>query len=150
MAIDVQTEVLIRRPRTEVAAFMFDPTHDAIWTTGVVECRPLTEGRLRAGSRVERVTKFLGRQFGYTYEVVDADEDGFVEMKVEQPFPMRIRYELVDASGGTIARIRARGDATGFFRVAAPFMSRMVRRNITNDLETLKEYLEARAGGDPP
>jgi hypothetical protein len=145
MAIDVQTEVLIRRPRAEVAEFMFDPKNDAMWTTGVVECRPLTEGRLRAGSKVERVTKFLGRQFGYTYEVVDADADGFVEMKVEQPFPMQIRYELRDAPEGTLARIRAQGDATGFFRLAAPFMSRMVRRNITNDLETMKEYLEAKA-----
>ena len=145
MAIDVQTEVLIRRPRGEVAEFMFDPKNDAIWTTGVVECRPLTDGRLRAGSKVERVTKFLGRQFGYTYEVVDAAADDFVEMKVEQPFPMQIRYELVVAPEGTLARIRAQGDATGFFRLAAPFMSRMVRRNITNDLETLKEYLEAKA-----
>ena len=146
MAIDIQTEVVIQRPRDEVAAFMFDPKNDAIWTTGVVECRPLQDGPLRAGARVERVTKFLGRQFGYTYEVVDADERGFVEMKVEQPFPMRIRYELADVPEGTRASIRAQGDATGFFRMAAPFMARMVRRNITNDLETLKEYLEAKAG----
>ncbi len=143
MAIDVQVEVLIRRARADVAAFMFDPTNDAIWTTGVVECRPRQDGRLRTGARVERVTKFLGRQFAYEYEVVDADELGFVEMKVEQPFPMRVRYELANVPDGTRARIRAQGDATGFFRMAAPFMTRMVRRNITNDLETLKEWLEA-------
>jgi hypothetical protein len=51
----------------------------------------------------------------------------------------------VDADGGTIARIRARGDATGFFRVAAPFMARMVRRNIGKDLELLKQHLEQRS-----
>lgn len=145
MGIDIQTQVTIQRPPAEVAGFMFDPRNDAIWTTGVIECRPLTEGPLRAGSRVERVTKFLGRQFGYTYEVVDADGERFVEMRVEQPFPMQIRYELEDAPGGTLARIRARGDATGFFRMAAPFLGRMVRRNITNDLETMKEYLEGQA-----
>jgi hypothetical protein len=145
MAIDVQVEVIVRRARAEVAEFMFDPKNDAIWTTGVVECRPRQEGRLRRGARVERVTKFLGRQFAYEYEVVDADELGFVEMKVDQPFPMRVRYELEEVPEGTRARIRASGDATGFFRMAAPFMSRMVRRNITNDLETLKEFLEGRA-----
>jgi carbon monoxide dehydrogenase subunit G len=146
MAIDVQSEVLIQRPRAQVAAFMFDPRNDAIWTTGVIECRPLTEGRLRAGSRVERLTKFLGRQFGYTYEVTAADGDRSVDMRVAQPFPMQIRYELEDAGEGTRARIRASGEAGGFFRVAAPLLSRMVRRNISNDLETLKEYLEAEAG----
>jgi hypothetical protein len=145
MSVDVKPEVLIQRPRAEVAAFMFDPKNDALWTTGVVECTPLTPGRLRTGSKVERVTKFLGRRFGYTYEVTAAEGDTFVEMKVDEPFPMHIRYELQDAAGGTQVSIRARGDATGFFRLAAPFMSRMVKRNITNDLETLKEYLEAQA-----
>lgn len=145
MGIDVQPQVLIRRPRAEVAAFMFDPRNDAIWTTGVVECRPLTEGPLRAGSRVERVVKFLGRRFGYEYEVVAADGERFVEMRVEQPFPMHVRYELEDAPGGTLARIRAQGDATGFFRVATPLMRRMVERNITKDLELLKRSVEERA-----
>lgn len=143
MSIDIRTQVLIRRPRAQVAGFMFDPRNDAIWTKGVIECRPLTDGPLRQGSRVERIVKFLGRRFGYQYEVVAADGERFVEMHVTQPFPMHIRYELDDAPEGTVAGIRAQGDATGFFRVAAPLMSRMVRRNITNDLELLKEHLEA-------
>jgi hypothetical protein len=143
--VDVHCEVLVQRPRADVAAFMFDPKNDALWTTGVVECRPLTDGPLRAGSRVERVTKFLGRTFGYQYEVVSADAESFVEMRVDEPFPMRIRYELEDRPRGTLARIRAQGDASGFFRLASPLLGRMVRRNITNDLETLKEYLEAQA-----
>ena len=142
MPIDVSTQVLIRRPRDKVAAFMFDPTKDALWTQGVVECRPLTEGPLRKGSRVERVSKFLGRQFGYQYEVTDADADSFVEMKVDRPFPMNIRYELEDAPTGTVARIRAQGEAGGFFRMAGPLLARMVRRNITQDLDAMRKYLE--------
>jgi hypothetical protein len=146
MAIDVTTEVVVARPRAEVAAFMFDPANDAIWTTGVIECKPLQEGRLVPGAKVERKVKFMGRRFSYLYEVLDADADGFVEMQVNQPFPMRIRYELEDAAGGTVARIRARGDTTGFFKMAAPFVARMAKRSMTNDLETLKEYLEGSSG----
>ena len=52
---------------------MFDPANDAAWTSGVVTSRPLTEGRLRPGSRVERTTRFLGREFSYVYYVVDTD-----------------------------------------------------------------------------
>jgi hypothetical protein len=144
MAIDIQTEVLIRKPRAEVAAFMFEPRNDKVWTTGVVECRPLTDGPLRAGSRVERISKFLGRQFGYVYEVIASEPERSVDMTVEKPFPMQIRYELEDPPDGTLARIRARGDATGFFRLASPLMAPMVRRNITRDLELLKAHLEAR------
>lgn len=147
MAVDISTELIIARPRAVVAAFMFDPANEAIWTTGVIESKPFQEGRFRRGARVERVSKFLGRRLGYVYEIDDADEDSFVSIRVKEPFPMNIRYELADAVGGaTHARIRASGDPGGFFgRVAAPLMSRMVKRNITKDLQTLKEYLEARS-----
>ena len=144
MSIDVKPEVIIAKPRGEVAAFMFDPANDAIWTGGVVESKPLQPGRLKTGAQVERISKFMGRTFPYRYEVIDAAGDEHVVMKVEQPFPMQIRYQLDEVPGGTRASIRAQGDATGFFKMAGPLMAIMVRRNITNDLETMKAYLEGR------
>jgi hypothetical protein len=75
MSVDVAPEITICRPRPAVAAYMFNPHNDANWTTGVVESRPLQSGRLEKGSRVGRISKFLGRRFGYTYEVVEADQD---------------------------------------------------------------------------
>jgi hypothetical protein len=60
MSIDVERQVLVKRARAEVAAYMFDPRNDAAWTTGVVASRPLTEGRLRPGSRVERTANSSG------------------------------------------------------------------------------------------
>lgn len=142
MSVDVSPEVIIFKPRAQVAAFMFDPTRDAQWTGGVVEVRPLTEGLLRTGSRVERVSRFLGKTFPYLVEVTDAAAESFVQMKVEKPFPMDIRYELEDVEGGTRARIRCRGEARGFFRLAGPLMNRMVKKNITEDLERLKACVE--------
>ena len=32
MTVDVRPEVLVHRPRGDVAAFMFDPAHDLEWT----------------------------------------------------------------------------------------------------------------------
>jgi len=141
MAVDVRAEVRIERPRAEVARYMFDPKNDAEWTIGVVECRPLDPGPLSVGSRVERVAKFLGRRFAYTYEVIAIEPERAVEMTVTQPFPMHIRYELEDAVGGTIASIRARGEPAGFFRIAAPLMAGKVRSNIQNDLDLLRDQL---------
>jgi hypothetical protein len=143
MAVDVKVEVLIRRTRAEVARYMFDPRHDAVWTTGVVECHPQQPGLLRTGAKVQRVSKFLGRRLPYLIEVVDHADEHFVEMVATEPFEMHVRYELEDADGGTLARICTRGGGTGFFRVAAPFLGRMVRRSITSDLETLREVLES-------
>src|SRR5882762_7192894 len=110
MGIDVRPEVVIRRPRAKVAAYMFDPTHEARWTTGVVESRPLQSGRLVKGAKVDRISKFMGREFPYRYECVDASGDEFVELEVTKPFPMRIRYQLEEIAEGTKASIHARGD----------------------------------------
>ena len=126
---------------------MFDPTNDGIWTTGVVTSIPLQPGRLRTGSQVDRVTRFMGRQFGYRYQVLEADGDRSVELAVAKPFPMHIRYELEDAGADTRTRIHAWGDSGGFFKVAAPLMQRMVHRSIANDLKQLKSHLESAPHG---
>ncbi|WP_373046882.1 hypothetical protein [Vulgatibacter sp.] len=51
MGIDVHPAVLIRRPRADVAALMFDPRHEARWTKGVVSSRPLHPGGPRGTAR---------------------------------------------------------------------------------------------------
>lgn len=141
---DVRVQVRIARPRAEVADLMFDPAHESKWAAAVVESRTADRGRMRCGSRVQRLVSFLGKRFCYEYRVTAASENDFVEMEVDVPFPMKIRYELVDTTGGTFATVHARGDADGFFRFAGPLLNRMVRRSIRNDLQTLKELLESR------
>ena len=143
--MEATSEILIRRPRREVASYMFDPSHDAEWTTGVLAVQPLTPGWLRPGSRVERTVRFLGRRFDYTYEVTETVGDALVAMEVDHPFPMRIRYELEEAGDRTRARIRAAGEPGGFFRLAGPLLEPMVRRSIGRDLEQLRDRMEARA-----
>ena len=150
MTTDVTVSTVIRRPRPDVAAYMFDPRNDAEWTTGVESVTPLTPGPLREGSKVERDVRFLGRRFGYTYEVTAAEPDQRVEMAVEVPFPMRIRYELVDEGADTRASIRARGEPRGFFRLFGPLLSPMVRRSIGRDLELLRRRLERESGERGP
>lgn len=142
MPTDVRVEIQVARSRADIAAYMFDPSNDAAWTSGVISVNPLTPGRLHVGSRVERTVKFLGKRFSYVYEVVDANNDTFVEMTVQQPFPMHVRYELesLDAARTSVA-IHARGDASGFYKLMSPIMNRMVRRNIARDLAALAREL---------
>ena len=58
---------------------------------------------------------------------------------------MRVRYEFEETGAGTVARIRIQGETSGLYKLTGPLMSRAVKRNITNDLETLKDLLEAEA-----
>lgn len=142
MAVDVRPVVLIHRPRGEVAAFMFDPRNDLRWTGGITSSRPAQPGLLVQGSSVERTAKFLGRTFTYGYVVTEHEPDRLVELKVDRPFPMLVRYELDDASDGTLVAIHATGTPGGFFRWASPMMASQVNKSITSDLARLRTCLE--------
>jgi hypothetical protein len=130
MGIDVEHQVVIRRPRAEVAAHMFEPRNDPTWNLGVIESRPLSDGPLRKGSRTERVGRFLGRRIRSTREVVDIDDGAFVELSVTGLIPMRVRYELVDVTRGTLTRIRARGRARGLLQVGERWLAHSLREDI--------------------
>ncbi|HEU0303795.1 MAG TPA: SRPBCC family protein [Gaiellaceae bacterium] len=152
MPTDVRVELQIARPRDNVAAYAFDWTNDVQWIGAVTEAQLLTEPPLRAGSRVLRVATFLGSRLEYVNEVVEYEPPvRLVMSSVEAPFPMRITYVLDESpSGATTFRIRAEGDARGFYRLAAPLLAQAVRRSITKDLERLKVILETAPPRDPP
>jgi hypothetical protein len=142
VTVDVRPEVLIHRPRGEVAAFMFDPANDLRWTGGITSSRPDRPGRLQQGATVVRSAKFLGRSFDYGYLVTSHEPDRLVEMRVERPFPMVVRYELDDDQDGTSVAIHAVGTPGRFFGWATPLMTRQVRRSITADLTRLRNCIE--------
>ncbi len=144
MAVDVRPDIVIRRPRHEVAQFMFDPANDTRWTGGITDSRPARPGPLVEGSVVERDARFLGRSFTYGYVVTAHEPDALVEMKVDRPFPMLVRYELADDPQGTRTAIHSTGSPGRFFGWASPLMSRMVRKSIAADLERLRDCLEQR------
>jgi len=142
MAVDVRPVVLVRCRRDEVAAFMFDPRNDLRWTGGITASSPAQPGPLVRGASVERTANFLGRTFTYGYVVTEHEPDRLVELKVDRPFPMLVRYELEDAPDGTLVAIHASGTPGGFFGWATPLMTRQVRKSITGDLTRLRACLE--------
>jgi hypothetical protein len=56
-----------------------------------------------------RSVKFFRRSFTYGYVVTQHERDRLVELKVDRPFPMLVRYELEDAADGTLVAIHAAG-----------------------------------------
>jgi hypothetical protein len=142
MTVDVRPAVLIRRPLSDVAAFMFDPQHDLEWTGGITSSTPAQPGLLVEGATVERTAKFLGREFTYGYVVTAHEPDRLVEMTVDRPFPMVVRYELAADTEGTRVTIHASGGPGRFFGWLTPLLTRQVRKSITADLERLRACLE--------
>ena len=141
MTVDVRPTTVIHRSPSEVAEFMFDPANDLAWTGGITSSRPDQPGQLREGHTVTRTARFLGRTFDYGYVVTAHAPDRLVEMKVDRPFPMVVRYELTPVADGTEVAIRATGSPGRFFGWARPLMNAQVRRSIEADLMRLRDCL---------
>src|SRR3954470_22994830 len=145
MAVDVVTTVDIEREREAVAAFASDPDNATTWYENIKRVEWKTPPPVSVGSRISFVAHFLGRQLAYTYEVHELDPGKRLVMRTEEgPFPMETTYVWEDtATGGTRMTLRNRGEPAGFSKVAAPLMSRSMRRANSNDLAKLKQLLEA-------
>jgi uncharacterized membrane protein len=152
MTVDVHTEIEIDRPRLQVAAYASDPDNATTWYQNIKSVEWKTERPVALGTRVAFVAQFLGRRLAYTYEVKEfIPGERFVQATTEGPFPMETTYTWHDTSnGGTIMRLRNRGEPSGFSKIAAPMMANAMRRANRKDLARLKRVLEAmpRATGE--
>jgi len=144
MAVDVVTEVEIRRPREEVSAFAADPGNATAWYKNIKEVEWETAPPVVVGSRVRFRAQFLGRTLDYTYEVQEFEPGRrFVMSTAQGPFPMETTYTWEDTSdGATRMTLRNRGASSGFAAVTAPVMTRAMRRANEADLRRLRALLE--------
>jgi hypothetical protein len=144
VAVDIETEVVIARPREAVAAYAGNVDTTREWYENIERVEWRTSPPLAVGSRIAFVARFLGRTLEYTYEIVElVPGERLVMRTAEGPFPMETTYAWSDASeGATRMTLRNRGEPAGFKRVGAPLMARAMRRANTKDLARLKEILE--------
>ena len=142
--VNVQTEILIRRPRPEVADYAGNPDNAPRWYENIHSAQRLTAGPIDVGSKVAFTAKFLGRDLSYTYEFVEYVPDEKLVMRTAQgPFPMQTTYTWEEVSGGTRMTLGNTGKPSGFSQLAGLFMAPMIRRATRKDLQKLKSILEA-------
>jgi hypothetical protein len=140
VSADVSVERQVERSREEVAVYAADWRNDKDWIGALDEVRLVQDDPLQ----VARVASFLGKRIEYVNEVAEHEPGRRLVMRsVKAPFPMTVTYEFEDAdNGGSLMRIRAQGDASGFYRLAGPLLSRAVKRGLERDLDQLKANLE--------
>jgi uncharacterized membrane protein len=149
MTVDVSTEIVIRRPRDQVAEYSANPDNAPEWYVNIKEVRWKSPPPMSLGSKIAFVANFLGRRLAYIYEIVDLQPGRRLVMRTKEgPFPMETTYTWEDSDGGgTRMRLQNRGSPVGFSSLLAPFMAISMRRANQKDLSRLKELLERRLAG---
>ena len=145
MQVDVQSAVVIKRPRSEVSRIAADPANAPLWYVNIKSVEWKTPPPARVGSRIAFVAQFLGRRLAYTYEIAEFIPGVRLVMRTsEGPFPMETTYTWEsNADGTTRMTLRNRGRPAGFSAWLAPVMAVAIRRANRKDLALLKKRLEA-------
>lgn len=145
MPVDINTEIVIDRPREEVAAFAADPDNATEWYEHVKRVVWRTRRPLAVGTRIGFLAESLGRQLEFVYEVTTlVPGEELVMQSTEGRFPMETTYAWVDEpGGGTRMHLRNHAEPRGVGRLSAALLRRSMRRSNAKDLSRLKAVLES-------
>ena len=144
--VTVEETIVIERPIEEVFAYLTDPARIPEWQSSALEARLEDDGPMRAGSTVIEERKFLGRRMKSTMQVLEHEFPHRFRIKTSSgPVQFEVTNTLSTAERGTHISAVLEGEPGGFFRVAEPLVARAVARELRNNLETLKDVLEAAA-----
>ena len=141
---DVNTS--IKRPVEDVFAVLSDFSNGSKWASGAVEpAKKTSDGPIGVGTTWHGVGKVAGRRFDTDITLTEFEANRKVTIKFTKPFPTTTTVTFESVAGGTRVSQTVESEPGGFFKMAEPLLVTMARRQFQNDLDNLRDLMEANA-----
>ena len=143
--LTVEHSIVIGRPIELVFDYVTDIKRMVEWIGPTIEANQTSENPRGVGTTSSRVSQFLGRRIESEMETVEFEPNQLIVNKaISGPMPEFEEHISVESvQDGTRVKIRLEGEPGGLFKLAMPILSRRARSQVVNDLETLKDLIEA-------
>ena len=144
----VDHAIYINHPVEKTFAYMSNLEHLVDWSNFIVSARKISSGEMLVGTTVQCTIRMLGRRFDSTYVIVECKPNRYLTYKSIlgiAPSFTYIRFEPLDG-GGTRVSVEITIHFTGgYLGYDETLVTSAIRRQIANDLLTLKDLLEITA-----
>ena len=140
-----EVSTTIKRPIEEVFAVMSDFSNEAKWVSGSEGSKKTSDGPIGVGTTRHGVTKFLGRRIEIDTEVTEFVANRKIAATATSPFPTKFTITFEPVVGGTRVSFAIEAEPGGFFKLAEPLLVTIARRQFQNDLDNLRDLMEAHA-----
>jgi uncharacterized membrane protein len=144
----VEQGVFINLPAGQIFAYMSNLENLADWSGAVISARKISTEETLVGTTVRCTIRVLGKWFDATYEIVECVPDRYLSFKsITSVAPSLVcyRFEPLKGSGTNVSVEEIIHFTGGFLGFAEILITRVINRQIANDLQTLKDLLETTA-----
>ena len=140
----VVVDIEIANSAENTFAFISNFENNPRWQDGMQRCTVTSDGDFGVGTTYDQVAAFLGREILSTFEVIEYEPGRRVKATtIAGSFPITFTRTVTPTDTGCHVNAIIEGDATGFFKLFAPLLDRMVSHTIHKDYAKLKQLLES-------
>ena len=141
----VEHSVFINLPVEEIFAYISNLENLVDWSGVIISARKISTEDMLVGTTVRCTIRILGRWFDTTYEIVECVPCRYLTYKsISSVAPCLICYQFepVEGIGTNVILEENINFPGGFLGFAEPVIKGVIRRQVANDLLTLKDLLE--------